>query len=212
LICRIAHDHGDAAAVGRREGGDGALQVFCEALRLDRRLKLTAIAPATFTKFRALKTTAWIVSLDWESSDQIRTGEDCWSAGALVRRHLVTSWDIDVGAFATSQSGNAQWFLMIVVTPPVHSESLEKNTAFPISFSAMSRFLSPPTWDRWCTRAWKTPMIRVVSPRCNGVPSQQRRLDLLSDEEEEILDFLRGQDERLETIFKPFLDLSKAGL
>ena len=41
---------------------------------------------------------------------------------------------------------------------------------------------------------------------------QRSETDKLIDEEQDILDFLSGPSEGLEDIFRPYLDLSKAGL
>jgi hypothetical protein len=55
---------------------------------------------------------------------------------------------------------------------------------------------------------FKARMARVRRERSDHHP----RADELIDEEEEILKFLRDQDARLETMFSPYLDLSKVGL
>jgi hypothetical protein len=51
-------------------------------------------------------------------------------------------------------------------------------------------------------KAWKAQFIRA----------QHTKTDKLIDEEEDILKFLSDQNEMLEDKFKPYLDLSKAGL
>jgi len=55
-----------------------------------------------------------------------------------------------------------------------------------------------------CQMAWKASNARARR--------QRSETDKLIDEELDILDFLSGQAEGLENMFRPYLDLSKAGL
>jgi hypothetical protein len=55
--------------------------------------------------------------------------------------------------------------------------------------------------------AWKAQIVRARQQSADP-----RQIDKLTDEEENILNFLSVQSEAIEDVFKPYLDLSTAGL